>query len=192
LIPRAQAGPVSEIDLAAVEAPDRETIAYPNWLGIQRSYDPSLHAEANWKRAAELLEEEHEALARVDGLAEDWESFDEIAYDEYETEGPLYGLLELRVTGLVYALNAAGCVTASSCRGHPGQGSGMAWVMFAASTERASLIASLAPVAGASIDNMEPGGIVILAPSVTEMMELARRILAAANAFDRMPPAFRG
>jgi hypothetical protein len=178
---------VGEIDLAAVQAPDRETIAYPNWLGTQRSYDSSFHEEADWERASELLQEEREALARVDGLAEDWESFDEIAYEEYEAEGSLYGLLELGVTGLVYTLNAAGCVTASSCRGHPGKGSGIAWVMFAGSAERVGLISDLAGASGASIDNMEPGGIAILAPSVVETIELASRILAAASAFDRMP-----
>jgi hypothetical protein len=182
-----EVGPVGEIDLAKVQAPDRETVAYPNWLGIQRSYDSSFHEEADWGRASELLQEERDALTRVDGLAKDWEAFDELAYEEYEAEGSLYGLLELGVTGLVYALNAPGCVTASSCRGHPGRESGIAWVLFAGSAQRVELIANLALASGASIDNMELGGIAILAPSVVEMIELAGQILAMSSSFDGMP-----
>jgi hypothetical protein len=189
LIPRAEVPPVGEFDLGAVQAPDGETVAYPNWLGTQRDYDPSFHAEANWERSAEIVKEESEALERVDSLAEDWLTFDEKAYEDYEEEGSLHGLLELGVTGLVYALNASGCVTASSCRGHPGQGSGIAWVLFAGSVERVDLIADLAQAAGVSIDNMESGGIALLAPSVVETNKLARKILAVSDTFDKMPRA---
>ncbi len=91
------------------------------------------------------------------------------------------------MTSLVYALNAAGCVTASSCRGHPGLGSEIPWVLFAGSADRVALIADLGRRAGVLLDNMDGGGVAALAPSVREMVSLSEAILAEAASFDRMP-----
>lgn len=187
MIPRVELEPIGPIDLGAVAGACRDWIEYPNWLGIQRDYNPELHAEATWDRVSELIDEERDILARVDTASRDWTEFDEAAYEQYEAEGSLYGLLELGVTSLVYALNAAGCVTASSCRGHPGQGSGRPWVLFAASPERVQRIARLAFRAGVAIDNMDGGGVALLAPSVAETLALADRMLLEARFFDGLP-----
>lgn len=187
MIPRGKVGPLLTIDLGEVVAPDRDWIEYPTWLGTQRDYDPDLHAEADWDRVAGLLEEERAVLAEVDAGAEDREEFDELAFEAYEAEGSLYGLLELGVTSLVYALNAAGCVSASSCRGHPGQGSELPWVLFAGSADRVALIGELGDRVGAPLDNMDGGGVAILGPSVVETVALAEAILQNAPSFDGMP-----
>lgn len=192
MIPRSNLGPIEGIDLSRVVSPNREWIDYPTWLGVQRDYFPELHAEADWERVAELLPEEREALARVDAIAQSAEEFDAVAFDEYEAEGGLYELLELGVTSLVYALNAAGCVSASSCRGHPGKASEGPWVLFAGSRDRVALVDELAIRAGPRLDNMDGGGVALLAPSVVETMALAEALQGASAAFGRMPSTLDG
>jgi hypothetical protein len=192
MIPRSELEPIKGFDLSRVVSPSREWIDYPTWLGIQRDYFPELHAEADWERVAELLPEEREALALVDAAAQTAEEFDAVAFDEYEAEGGLYGLLELGVTSLVYALNAAGCVSASSCRGHPGKGSEGPWVLFAGSQERVALVNELAIRAGPRLDNMDGGGVALLAPSVVETMALAEAMKGAAASFEPMPSTLDG
>ncbi len=48
MIPRNEVRPIGSLDLGEIEAPGRDWIEYPSWLGTQRDYDPELHAEANW------------------------------------------------------------------------------------------------------------------------------------------------
>ena len=171
-----------------MSAPDRDTVEYFYWLGTQRGYHPCYHEEADWERAAELLAEEREALARVDEKASDPEAFDEAAFEEYESEGSLYGLLELGVTGLVYALNAASCVTALSCRDTPAKGPashGSCALPVGSAPPPCSGSPSGPALRSATWDG---GGIAILAPSVVETMAMAEGIVAKASAFDAITP----
>lgn len=187
MIPRAKLEPPAPFDLAAVDAPGKGCIEYPGWLGTQRDYNPNLHADATWSRVSELLDDERDALARADANSRDFQGFDEMAFDVFETEGSVSGLLELGVTSLVYALNAVGCVSASSCRGHPNTGSECPWVLFAGSPERVAVIAALAARAGVVIDNVDGGGVALFGPSVIEMVALAEAIVEKACVFDRIP-----
>jgi hypothetical protein len=192
VIPRFELSPIQGFNLGLILTPPREWIEYPVWLGVQRDYYPGLHAEADWVRVEELVPEERGALRRVDATAQTPQQFDALAFDEYEAEGSVYGLLELGVTSLVYALNASGCVSASSCRGHPGRGPEVPWVLFAGTADRVALVNDLAVKAGPQLANMDGGGVALMAPSVTEMLALAEAINEEAGTFDRMPPILDG
>lgn len=121
----------------------------PGWLGIQREYDPNFYRRASWERAQEALREEREILATVSAAAGDEREFEELAYERFDKEAPFSGYLELGVTALCIALNAAGCVTASSCRGHAGGPQELPQVLLACDSDRTSLLWIYAALPGA-------------------------------------------
>lgn len=155
--------------------------------------------ETDIDEAEAIIEAEVEAVAYVDARSSTAHEFDELASaiefevpDAPSDEAPdffegdsWYGLngLEIGVAGLVYALNAAGIVTAASCRSHH-QGhkpwSDYPIVVFAASREQMVILQPLVESAGCGfeIDDVDRSHLVaIVAPAVTEMMTLARAVL---------------
>lgn len=180
MIPRCSIAVEQDVDFSRLVAPGPATAAYPAWLGTQRDYDPSVYGAASWDAAQRAAGEETRALQGIAAGARDPDHFDELAYEQFELERPL----ELGVSGLCIALNAAGCVTAFSCRGHPRLRE-YPQVLLASDEWRAKVLAEHCRAEGCGIDNFEQTGLVIFAPSVLEFVELASALCADR---ERFPP----
>ncbi len=127
-------------------------------------------------------------LASVDHQARSAEEFDALAYEEFEEEGAMLGYFDLGVTGLVKALNAAGCVTAFSCRGHPGSAREQhPQVLLTCDAARAELLAMLAARANCGVENFCGTGLAVYAASVSEMLQLGELVVEARDRFDALP-----
>ena len=98
--------------------------------------------------------------------------------------------IDAGVAAAVVALNAAGCVTTASCRGHPGRyaGAGRDFprVRFMADRFRATAVRDAAEAAGCAF-GVEPPMLEVFARTVTDMHAFAANILAARVVFDSMP-----
>lgn len=112
----------------------------------------------------------------------------ELAADDGGWAAATFQGLEIGVAGLVYALNATGCVTAASCRSHrrPDRRSWASHpvVYFAAPREIARRLAPLVERAGCgfNVDGERPGLLFVEAPSITCFIRLADAVLTAAGA----------
>ncbi|GGT62561.1 hypothetical protein [Streptomyces lateritius] len=109
----------------------------------------------------------------------------EIVGDGHSAD-PVLDCLEIGVAGLSYALSSVGCITAASCRGHL---SDQRWsdrpvVFFAAERPTVHWLTPLVRDSGCGFDDGSDRGqlIVIEAPSISNFMELARRIVEASDA----------
>jgi hypothetical protein len=187
--------------------------------GIGYFHETWLISDVSAEHAASVLAEDERLLDLVDSLARTNEEYETFAtavehgelvdlphisvddprreaflaeIDEEDDFAPLEGL-EIGVAGVVYALSAAGFLTAASCRGHVGRA---AWsdepVVFVA-TDR-SRARRLAPLVashrcGFAIDFDRPELLVIRASSTREMTDLARSVLGEAASFG--PPVLR-
>jgi len=107
--------------------------------------------------------------------------------EPYLGDGSPVDGLELGVAGLVYALAAAGCWTASSCRGHPGE---HAWsprpvVFLTCDTYRANILQPLVESAscGFCVDVCRPNLLGLEAESVVELMNLAQLVIDTRRTF---------
>jgi hypothetical protein len=167
-------------------------------------------------QAREMIESERELVALADRHSRNAEQFDAVARvverDELEDwpdelmGGPIpeefvSGLhgegmsptegLDLGVAGLVYALSAAGCWPAASCRGHgPGGWAQNPVVYLAADRHRVSVLQPLiaATGCGLDIDNARGELLVIIASSIKDMMALAQRVVDRRKQFPRSRP----
>lgn len=156
--------------------------------------------------ARQVIENEKRLAGLIDGLSSDAEQFDRLAHfaewwdpDETDDSGSISAderialesalcelgrvpleSLELGVAGLVYAMSAAGCVTAASCRGHSKDGAWSATpvVYFAAEESAARSLESLAKSAGClfNIDPARPELLVVGGESINRTMDLAHAI----------------
>jgi hypothetical protein len=177
------------------------------------------------REARSLLRLERELVAVVDVCSGSPEEFDEIAnalgvsdLDEipvkvlqssafepiadYYSDGDQMSLVEgldLGVAGLVYALAAVGCWPAASCRGHAVNGwSDSPVVYLAADRHRTMALQPLVEAAGCGFD-LDPARrelLLVIGPSVLEMMTLAEAVLEVRSTFTprrgprvRKPPA---
>jgi hypothetical protein len=171
VIPRVKIDVAQNVNLGLLVGPGSGTAEYPAWLGIQRDYNSGIYREASWENAFGVIEAEFRALVAISEAAADADQFDNLAYEEFEMEAPL----ELGVMGLCIALNAAGCVTAYSCRGHPGPRN-YPQVLLAADAGRAADLVELCRETGCGIENFEQSGLAIFAPSILEFIDLAAAI----------------
>jgi hypothetical protein len=184
MIPRA----VQQLDIASLREPGRETVEYPYWLGTQRDYDDGFYDEATWELAADALRDERATLDTVAAEARDEDEFEELAYEHSDEEAALSGYLELGVTGLCIALNAAGGVTASSCRGHSDSPCDLPQVILACDKSRGEVLLDLARQAGCGIENFGTTGLVLYAASVGELLRLGELVLESRERFEALPP----
>lgn len=150
------------------------------------------YAQASWDEAVEALEVERELIGAADARASAPSEFDALIDGELEDwqQIALSGL-DAGVATAVLALNAAGCVTTTSCRGHPGRyisddGHDFPRVRFMADPPRARLVRDAAADSGCGF-GVEPPIVEVFARSLTEMMAFAERMLAARTAFDTLP-----
>ncbi|GII02759.1 hypothetical protein [Planobispora takensis] len=152
-------------------------------LGLARLVDEAARDRREFEMLASAVEcPDAENVDRIEfgHLCE--ELMDEITSDV----PPGLGGLELGVAGLVHALTAYGCVPAASCRGHVYDLPRRPWsdrpvVYFASEREGAERLVPLVRVSGCgfNFDPDRPRLILIEAPSITEMMRLAEKILIA-------------
>ncbi|MGA5517676.1 hypothetical protein ACPCK2_15750 [Streptomyces pseudogriseolus] len=106
--------------------------------------------------------------------------------DEYAEDGSPLDALELGVAGLSYALTSVGCFTAASCRSHY---SGRSWsdrpvIFFAAERPTVHWLTPLLRQSGCGFaDGSDRADrlLIVEAPSVTNFMDLASRIIQQAE-----------
>lgn len=149
-------------------------------------------AQASWDEAAEALNVERDLIRIADASASAPSEFDSLIDGDLEDwqQIALSGL-DAGVATAVLALNAAGCVTTTSCRGHPGRyanddGRDYPRVRFMADPARAMLVRDAAAISGCGF-GVEPPIVEVFAQSLTEMMAFAEAVLAARGAFDALP-----
>ena len=186
MIPRTDIEIRQEVDLAAVHEPGREAVDYPYWLGTQRDYDPGFYDDATWQLAEAALRDEWSVLESVLRRRRTRTSSMSSPTSTSTIEAALSGYLELGVTGLCIGLNAGGCVTASSCRGHVDSPRELPQVIFSCDRMKAELLVVLAREAGCGIENFEKTGLVLYAASIVELLGLGGLVLEHRGRFDAL------
>jgi hypothetical protein len=177
-------------ELAAGLPETREEVEAAGFADGNWEYEPA-YARSTWEDAAEALEVEAGLIESADRCATTPEEFDSLIDGELEDwQLMALGGIEAGVAAAVYALNAAGCVTTTSCRGHPGRfasaGRDVPRVRFMTDVPRARLVRAAAEWAGCAF-GVEPPIAEIFAPSVSEMNTFAARLLADQDQFSALP-----
>lgn len=181
---------VDDPELAAgLPSPDQVEVA--GFLDGNLQYE-EFFAQATWDEAAEALAVERDLIQVADAQAATPPEFDALMDGELEDwqQIALSGL-DGGVAAAVLALNAAGCLTTTSCRGHPGrygsdEGHDFPRVRFMADAVRARVVRDAAVESGCGF-GVGPSFAEVFAPSLTEMTAFAERMLAARSAFEALP-----
>lgn len=145
-----------------------------NW-----EYEPGLLG-ATWDDAKRALEVERERVGLADAGSSSPSEFEDLVdgdLEDWELDA-VWGL-DVGVAAAVLSLIASGCVTTTSCRGHVGRfasGHDIARVRFMADVPRATLVRDAAVAARCGF-GVEPPIVEVFAPSVTEMLEFAQRMI---------------
>jgi hypothetical protein len=177
----------------AAGLPDPDGVEAAGFTDGNYQFDPSF-ALATWDEAAAALEVERDLVQAADAAAATPAQFDDFLDGDLE-DWQLIALegLEAGVAAATLALNAAGCVTTTSCRGHPGKyaapGHDFPRVRFMADPERAAIIRTAAQDSRCAF-GVEPPVVEVFARSVAEMLAFAEAILATRREFERLgnPP----
>jgi hypothetical protein len=181
-----------------------EELAESGESGIDYFRDVWPILEVSAHAAVQMLDLERSILRLIDAIVDNPADFDELcsAIEDANLEGvpahvrpteafqrleaavdfefPTFDCLELGVAGLAYALSAAGCYPAASCRGHGEHGwSTVPVVMFAADREHAMSLVPLVRDAGCGfgLDTARPNLLTIAAGSVEDLMTLSQLVL---------------
>lgn len=198
MIPRFDVVPIPEVPATATHwAPDPARIDDCGELSYFHDTAPIV---TDIDEATAVLQAEFEALEYLDARSSTPLQFDDLASaiefeapDTPSDEAPdffdvcraWYGLneLEIGVAGVVHALNAVGIVTAASCRSHSQDHrpwSDYPIVVVAADSNQVAYLQPLVESTGCGfeIDDVDrPHLIALVAPSIVEMMNLARAVL---------------
>lgn len=193
-MPRSDVEVSWEIEFSALRVPSQSDIEYGGFGSREYSYQ--LVVDASWEEAAELLVHERETVEGLARTARNETEFDELARAE-EDEGDVIvdemeGFViapDLGVRAAVTALCAAGCVTAASCRGHPGE---HAWaphpvILLTSDGERARILQQACRGVGCGIASTDDGRLEIVAPSIEEMLRLAEALIEQRARFASLP-----
>lgn len=165
--------------------------ATSEYLDGNQQYNPAF-IRATWDDARDAIEVERDRVTHARRVAATHEGFDDEVDGELEDwqVETLWGI-DVGVAGVTFALAAAGCVTTTSCRGHPGYASpdrDFPRVRFYADAARARIVRDVAVASGCGFD-FEPGEPAeIWAPSVTNMIAAAQRLLDLRATFEALPP----
>jgi hypothetical protein len=161
---------------------------------INRQYFPL--AGTTWEEATEALTVERAVVAEADRASRTWDEFEAACVAAYEDEDELieqYLLgLDIGVASLTLALNAAGCSTAYSCRGHPPErrhngGSEHPGVLVAVDIPRWAVMKTLIESAECgAVDDI--GGVLIYGADVRQLMHLADLLIEASPRFAALSP----
>ncbi|WP_158718801.1 hypothetical protein [Streptomyces sp. NRRL WC-3795] len=114
--------------------------------------------------------------------------------DRDPEDGSPLDALELGVAGLSYALASVGCFTAASCRSHYSDHS---WsdrpvIFFAAERSTVEWLTPLVRQSGcgyADGSQRAPRLLIVEAPSITNFMDLAGRVIQQAEQHDPVKPS---
>jgi hypothetical protein len=160
-----------------------------------RLYDPSF-LEATWDEVRDAIEIEDDLIARADADSDTADEFDTILDEDVEDWQELaLGMLDVGVASAVLALSASGCATSSSCRGHHTQHPSefaVPEVVFWTNADRAVVVREAAATVGCAFGVGDEGRASVWAPSVVEMLALAKELLARRSTFDLLdPPPYR-
>jgi hypothetical protein len=192
VIPRADIDVRWDINYASLRA--ASPLEIENGFGT-RQYSAELVVYASWEEAIDRLAEERESVVRIAAASPDADTFDELAREEEgepvfdEILGDLVSGPDVGMESACLALCAAGCVTAASCRGHPGE---HAWAPFptiflAVDNDRALVLDGIARIAGCGLANASDGKLELWAPSLEEMMQFTELVIAHRDVFERIP-----
>jgi len=157
--------------------------ARAGYLDGNREYDPDIGL-TDWTDVEEAIAFERSLLSNARD-ASDSREFNELMDGETDDWDPLQGL-DGGVAAAVFALNAAGCVTSMSCRGHPGyatEGFDIPRIRVFADAAQGAILAAAVRDAGCGLEIDERGTGLIYAPSVVEMIALAEVLLGRRAAF---------
>jgi hypothetical protein len=137
--------------------------------------------EATFGDATDALAVERERLRIADDASRTVEEFEDIIDGDLEDwQNLAVDGLDIGVAGLVFALNATGCVTSTSCRGHPGSArvaSDHARVRVFATPSLGARIAAVVATSGCGLTIDDDGVGLIYAPSVVETIALAELLI---------------
>ncbi len=139
-----------------------------------------------------MIAEERRRLAVLDARSPDAPTFDAMARDLFDRDQSpdspwsMVGELEFGVAGLVVALSAAGCVTASSCRGHVHEHDAVPYVLFRCDPDRAASVARACTTIGCGFGDVADM-LVIHGYSVAALLDLADLLVERRAEFDRIP-----
>ena len=159
------------------------------YLDGNREFEPAI-TESDWNDAVEALEVEAARIAAAGAGAATPAAFEELADGDLEDwEMIAVQWLDVGVAAAVMALNAAGCLTSTSCRGHQGLASAdRDYPRIRVYAERAhgSLVRDAAIATGCGLDIDGDGIGLLWAPSVVETMGLARELIAMRPRFESL------
>jgi hypothetical protein len=193
VIPRADVEIRWAVDYGILQPPSEDDLAYGGFA--TRGYSRLLVTAATWGDAAEYLSQERQVVARIAATADDAEAFEELAREEEAEamlwdpdEGPV-AAPDLGTFAACLALCAAGCATAASCRGHPGE---HAWshepaILLTADASRARLVESIARACGCGLVTTDNAKLRLYAQSIEEVLAFAAQMIERRGAFDAMP-----
>lgn len=188
MIPRAPVH-VSHDDPAALAGLPRREEALSDYLDGNREYEPGF-MEASWDDASEALAVELGRLAVASATSRDGDFEDALEGELEDWEAMAVAGLDVGVAAAVMALNAAGCLTSTSCRGHPGMAGGgrnIPRIRFFAEPTRGSLVVESAVASGCGFEVDADGVGLIYAPSIEGTIALAEELLARRERFARGP-----
>ncbi len=137
-----------------------------------------------WADAIDAVEEEAARLRAADG---DLPEADEVQIEEEEADGWIpgpYDSLDIGTRGLVTALSAAGCCTATSCNGLPDHPEGQPLVGLIADRRRLALLGGLMERAGGVEFWLDEGLLILGSDSHSPLMALARLVIEHRDDFD--------
>jgi hypothetical protein len=160
-----------------------------------RQYSAQFVLEADWEEATQVLEDERAEIARIDSLAGDAYTFDDLAREVEngdlmmdEVLGDLVAGLDLGMQAACIALCAAGCITGASCRGHVGAHAWSEWpvIIFAADQRRAPVLQALAEASDCGLISSS-GRLELWARSLIEILQFAGLLISHRAQFEAMP-----
>lgn len=154
--------------------PDRESVA--DGFTDNRDYVPL--GTVDWTRVREVAALEHNVFEEIARDAADSDAFEDRLSDLEYDNVPVWDLesIELGVASCVFALNAVGCATSFSCRGH----GGLAYPQVRLAGERTTVEPMLqeARNAGCGMNSDGEGLVWLYAPSMLEMCSFADLLVA--------------
>lgn len=154
--------------------------------------------DTSWEDTDNAIEDEAAIIETSMARAEDAEQLsrlldaaDDEFYDE-DVDQSRGGGLDLGVRGAVFALNAAGCPTFTSCAGHDdGRGLDVPYVAFYANRQQAEIIVEAARTVGVGICPADAGGIEVNSDRLNGLLDFAKEVRRRAADFDRIRPKRR-
>jgi len=162
------------VDCRQLRWPAQAT-SYPGY-GWNREYE-NLRGECSWRRAERALEYE---VAAVEGHAANAEVLEECPDEDYDEYFDYLLGLDLGIASCVIALNAAGCITHSSCNGGVfGNHHHEEYPLVALFAKRliVPVLLACAEASGAGLENEGGGGVQVYADDVRKMTGFAGELL---------------